>query len=56
MANYSSLIARQFGLPEAELKLILHSSRAQETDDSQGLRVVASAEKLHWFDGDGKRI
>ena len=29
-----------------ELKLILHSSRAQETDDSQGLRVVASAVEL----------
>ena len=26
MANYSSLIARQFGLPEAELKLILHAA------------------------------
>ena len=26
MANYSSLIARQFGLSEAELKLILHAA------------------------------
>ena len=32
MANYSSLIARQFGLPEAELKLILHAAPMHDVD------------------------